>query len=405
MKKLLALVAVLAMALAICTACGDDKTGGNADNQQSSSNKTITIGIYEPASGENGPGGKQEVLGIRYAHSLQPTVEINGETYEVKLQEVDNQSDTTKAVSAAQNLVAANVSVVLGSYGSGVAIAGGPYFEQAQIQAIGISCTNPQVTEGNDYYFRVCFLDPFQGTVMANFAKDEMNAETAFVITQLGDDYSAGLGTYFKQAFEGLGGTVLEAQFQTGETDFNAILTNVLNSDADVIFAPSSIQTAPLLIQQARQMGITLPILAGDTWENESIIKNAGQYATDVYLSTFFDENDTSNPAASEFVTGFKAWLNADSQNLTNNGGGDGVAAVSALAFDAYNVAIEAIKAANSTVGADIRNALPGVEYTGVTGSITFNETGDANKNMAYVKTIDVENGNFKFLKTQSVGE
>ncbi len=406
MKKLLALVAVLAMALAICTACGDDnKTGGNADNQQGSGNKTITIGIYEPASGENGPGGKQEVLGVKYAHSLQPTVEINGETYDIKLQEVDNQSDTTKAVSAAQNLVAANVSVVLGSYGSGVAIAGGPYFEQAQIPAIAISCTNPQVTEGNDYYFRVCFLDPFQGTVMANFAKDEMKAETAFVITQLGDDYSAGLGTYFKQAFEGLGGTVLEAQFQTGETDFNAILTNVLNSDADVIFAPSSIQTAPLLIQQARQMGITLPILAGDTWENESIIKNAGQYATDVYLSTFFDENDTSNPAASEFVTGFKAWLNADPQNLTNNGGGDGVAAVSALAFDAYNVAIEAIKSANSTVGADIRNALPGVDYTGVTGSITFNETGDANKDMAYVKTIDVENGNFKFLKTQSVGE
>lgn len=407
MKKLLALVAVLAMALALCTACGDNnKAGGNADNnQQTSGDKTITIGIYEPASGENGPGGKQEVLGIRYAHSLQPTVEINGETYEVKLQEVDNQSDTTKAVSAAQNLVAANVSVVLGSYGSGVAIAGGPYFEQAQIPAIGISCTNPQVTDGNDYYFRVCFLDPFQGTVMANFAKEEMQANTAFVITQLGDDYSAGLGNYFKQAFEGMGGTVLEAQFQTGETDFNAILTNVLNSDADVIFAPSSIQTAPLLIQQARQMGITLPILAGDTWENESIINNAGQYATDVYLSTFFDENDTSNPAAAEFVSGFKAWLNADQQNLTNNGGGDGVAAVSALGFDAYNVALEAIAAANSTVGADIRNALPGVDYTGVTGSITFNETGDANKDMAYVKTIDVENKNFKFLKTQSVAE
>ena len=97
--------------------------------------------------------------------------------------------------------------------------------------------------------------------------------------------------------------------------------------------------------------------------------------------------------------------MNADQQNLTNNGGGDGVAAVSALGFDAYNVALEAIAAANSTVGADIRNALPGVDYTGVTGSITFNETGDANKDMAYVKTIDVENKNFKFLKTQSVAE
>ena len=167
-------------------------------------------------------------------------MEINGETYKVELVEVDNQSDTTKAVSAAQNLVASNVSVILGSYGSGVAIAGGDTFKTAQIPAIGISCTNPQVTDGNDYYFRVCFLDPFQGTVMANFAKDELQANNAFIITQLGDDYSAGLGNYFKQAFTALEGNVQEAQFQTGETDFNAILTNVLNSDADVIFAPSS---------------------------------------------------------------------------------------------------------------------------------------------------------------------
>ncbi|HIU10581.1 MAG TPA: ABC transporter substrate-binding protein [Candidatus Avidehalobacter gallistercoris] len=403
MKKILSLVMVLAMVLAIGAGCGGDDTpqGGTQTD-----GKVVKVGIFEPASGENGAGGKQEVLGIRYAHSLQPTVTIGGEEYTVELVEVDNQSDTTKAVTAAQSLASSGVSVVLGSYGSGVSIAAGDTFKTAQIPAIGVSCTNPQVTQDNEYYFRVCFLDPFQGTVMANFAKDEMKADTAFVITQLGDDYSSGLGAYFKQAFTDLGGTVLEAQFQTGETDFNAILTNVLNSDADVIFAPSSIQTAPLLIQQARQMGITMPILAGDTWENESIINNAGQYATDVYLSTFFDENDTSNPAAAEFVTGFKAWLNADAQNLTNNGDSDGVAAVSALGFDAYNVAVAALEAAGSTAGTDVQAALPGVTYeNGVTGSISFNENGDANKDMAYIKTINVETGAFDFLKTQSIAE
>lgn len=403
MKKLLALVMTLAMVLAIGAGCGggDTQQGGTQTGD-----KVVKVGIFEPASGENGAGGKQEVLGIRYANSLQPTVNIGGEEYTVELVEVDNQSDTTKAVTAAQSLASSGVSVVLGSYGSGVSIAAGDTFKTAQIPAIGVSCTNPQVTQGNEYYFRVCFLDPFQGTVMANFAKDEMQADTAFVITQLGDDYSSGLGAYFKQAFTDLGGTVLEAQFQTGETDFNAILTNALNSDADVIFAPSSIQTAPLLIQQARQMGITMPILAGDTWENESIINNAGEYATDVYLSTFFDENDTSNPAAADFVTGFKAWLNADAQNLTNNGDSDGVAAVSALGFDAYNVALAAIEAAGSTAGPDIQAALPGVTYeNGVTGSISFNENGDANKDMAYIKTINVESGAFDFLKTQSIAE
>ncbi len=401
MKKFLALVMVLAMVLAIGAGCGGGDNGGGSNG----GDKVVKIGVFEPASGENGAGGKQEVLGIRYANSLTPTVEIAGETYTVELVEVDNQSVTDKAVTAAQSLTSAGVSVVLGSYGSGVSIAAGDTFKTAQIPAIGVSCTNPQVTQGNDFYFRVCFLDPFQGTVMANFAKDEMQADNAFVITQLGDDYSTGLGAYFKQAFTDLGGTVEEAQFQTGDVDFNAILTNVLNSDADVIFAPSSIQTAPLLIQQARQMGITMPILAGDTWENESIIKNAGEYATDVYLSTFFDENDTANPAAAEFVTGFKAWLNADQQNLTNNGGSDGVAAVSALGFDAYNVAIAALQAAASPAGTDVQAALPGVTADGVTGSVSFDENGDANKDMAYIKTIDVENGVFQFLKTQTIAQ
>ncbi|MBQ3180412.1 MAG: ABC transporter substrate-binding protein [Firmicutes bacterium] len=404
MKKIISLAALLAMVLTFSAGCGGDTTGGDT-NTPATGDNVVKVGIFEPASGENGAGGKQEVLGIRYAHSLQPTVEIAGETYTVELVEVDNQSDTTKAVTAAQNLVNSDVSVVLGSYGSGVSIAAGDIFKSAEIPAIGISCTNPQVTLGNDYYFRVCFLDPFQGTVMANYAMEELGADSAYVITQLGDDYSSGLGNYFVQAFEGMNGTVHTAEFQTGEVDFSAILTNAMNSDADVIFAPSAIATAPLIIQQARQMGITMPILAGDTWENESIITNAGQHATDVYLSTFFDENDTANPAAAEFVGGFKEWLNADAQNLTNNGGSDGVAAVSALGFDAYNVALQALAAAASPTGADVQAALPGVEYNGVTGSVTFNENGDANKDMAYIKTINVETGAFDFLKTQSVAE
>lgn len=117
---------------------------------------------------ENGGGGFQEVMGIRYANSIRNKVTIGGEEYTVELVEVDNKSDKTEAVSAAQSLVSKNVSVVLGSYGSGVSIAAGQIFADAQITAIGCSCTNPQVTEGNEYYFRVCFLDPFQGTVMAS---------------------------------------------------------------------------------------------------------------------------------------------------------------------------------------------------------------------------------------------
>ena len=253
MKKLLAAVLCLILTASLVAGCssapapgsgsGTPAPGGSSTPAASGSD-TVKIGIFEPASGENGGGGKQEVLGIRYAHSLVPTVEVGGKTYKVELVEVDNQSDTSKAVTAAQSLVGSGVSVVLGSYGSGVSIAAGEIFREAKVPAIGVSCTNPQVTLGNDYYFRICFLDPFQGTVMASFAQSK-GAKKAFVITQLGDDYSTGLGNYFKTAFEAAGGAVVTGEFQTGEVDFNAILANAKTENVDVFFAPSSIATAP----------------------------------------------------------------------------------------------------------------------------------------------------------------
>lgn len=186
---------IMAVTMAACLVAGSLAGCGKKAEE-----KVIKIGVFEPTTGENGGGGFQEVLGIRYAKEMHPTVTINGEEYKVELVEVDNKSDKTEAVNAAQKLVSEKVSVVLGSYGSGVSIAAGQIFADAKIPAIGCSCTNPQVTEGNDFYFRVCFIDPFQGTVMANYAFQN-GAKSAAVITQLGDDYSSGLGSFFKDAF------------------------------------------------------------------------------------------------------------------------------------------------------------------------------------------------------------
>ena len=396
MKKFLAmaLAAVMVIGVAGCGSSSEKPAEGEGKEAAASGENVIKFGVFEPQTGENGGGGLQEVYGMRYANQMYPTVEVGGTEYKIELVEVDNKSDKTEAVTAAQKLVAEGVIGVLGSYGSGVSIAAGDIFADAGIPAIGCSCTNPQVTNGNDWYFRTCFIDPFQGTVMANYAIQN-GYKTAAVITQLGDDYSSGLGSFFKTAFESLGGTIVaEEQFQTNQSDFKAILTNIKSANPDIIFAPSSITTAPLIIKQAREMGITAVIAAGDTWENATIIENAGADAEGVVLSTFFDEAAPANDEAASFVKGFKEYL-------VSIGEPDIIPAVSALGYDAYLCLLQAIKDADSTDPAAVRDALENVSVTGVTGDITFNETGDANKSLAFIKTI--KDGQFQFLTTTTL--
>lgn len=404
MKKLIAILMALALIVGCFAACGgngdDSQSGGEtAATPISIEGNVIKIGVFEPATGENGAGGMQEVLGIRYANTVAPTVTIGGVEYTIKLEEVDNQSDKAAAVTAAQTLVSKKVAAVLGSYGSGVSIAAGSTFADNKIVAIGCSCTNPQVTTDNDYYFRVCYLDPFQGTVMAKYALSQ-GATTAAVIKQNGDDYSTGLANYFLEGFKANGGTIVyEGTYNTNETDFNAILASVKAANPDVVFVPSSIQTAGLFIKQAKEMGVTAKLMAGDTWENATIIENAGKENCEgVVFSTFFDENDK---ASADFVNGYKAYLNSSSENLKLNGGNDTVAAVSALGYDAYMTVVEALKKldADNLTQEALREALTTVEYAGVTGNVTFDENGDANKDMTYIKTMT--DGGFKFLGTQ----
>ena len=394
MKKFLSLALAALMTAGCLVGCGSAKKTPDGITVEGD---TIKVGVFEPVTGENGGGGSQEVLGIRYANKQVPSVTIGDKEYKIELVEVDNQSDKTAAVTAASQLITSGVVAVLGSYGSGVSIAAGATFESAGVPAIGCSCTNPQVTLGNDFYFRVCFLDPFQGTVMANYAYATKGCQKAYVIYQNGDDYSTGLANYFMQAFKGE--VVGQSTFNTNESDFNAYITAAKAANPDVVFVPSSIQTASLFIKQAREAGLDCAIMAGDTWENQTIIDNAGKdNATNVYLSTFFDENDSG---AAEFVKGYKEFLNSDSANLTLNGGNDVVAAVSALGYDAYMTLVEALRKVDpaNVNSVAIRDALKTVSFTGVTGSISFDENGDAKKDTAFIK--EMADGAFKFLGTQ----
>ncbi|MDR0819009.1 MAG: ABC transporter substrate-binding protein, partial [Oscillospiraceae bacterium] len=248
------------------------------------------------------------------------------------------------------------------------------------------------------HFFRLCFLDPFQGTVLANFAKDKFSAQKAYVLAKLGDDYSVGLATYFKQAFEALGGEVVYETFPEGNSDFASYITNAKNFGADVFFSPTSLEAAALIIEQAASQAWDKPILAGDTWDSNVVTEAAKGKTISNYITTFYQEGGSP-----EFDAGFKAWLNANPGMLANNNGNDMIAAASPMGYDGYFVALEAIKAAGSTDSVAINEALWNVKYNGVTGHIEFDATGDAVRTEAVVKVVDNASGTWTYVATQGV--
>ena len=207
---------------------------------------------------------------------------------------------------------------------------------------------------------------------MASYALKN-GCKNCVVIVEAGDDYSAGFGNYFSEAMVNGGASCDTVTFQTGETDFSTIMANIKSKGYDGIFAPVSIETAPLIINQAREAGVECQIMAGDTWDDISIAERAGANATGV-----------------EFNKGILEWIAADATRTENNGGAaDAISSVTPCGYDAYMAAYNAILAAQSTDGEAIRDALASLEVKGlVTGDLKFDENGDAIKNYVAIKTF-----------------
>ena len=389
MKKAIALLLALVMVFALCACGGGDK--GTADNGE----KVVKIGVFEPASGDSGAGGKKEMLGMQYANQETPTVEIGGETYKVELVYSDNGSDSAKAVSAASKLVNEKVSIVLGSYGSDVSMAASDTFKQAGIPAIGVTCTNPNVTIGNSHYFRICYTDPFQGTVLANYAS-ELGAKKVYCLGENGKEYDQGLISFFKQTFEKAGGTVVTDSFPQNNSDFSSYLNKAKDQGCDVFFAPVAIAYATQIVSQANSLNVNIPILGPDTWDDNMVLNAAAGTKDNITITTFYIEGGNE-----EFDSAIKAYINSNADAKTANGGDDTVSAVTAMGYDAYYVALEALKAAGSTDPAKVMEALPSVSCDGATGHIAFGENGDAIRDIVYIKSIDTATGTWEFVKQQ----
>ncbi|HEX2953837.1 MAG TPA: ABC transporter substrate-binding protein [Bacillota bacterium] len=347
----------------------------------------IKIGVFEPITGANAAGGQLEVEGVKLANSLYPTVLGK----KVKLVVADNKSDKVEAATAAARLVEKEkVKAIIGSWGSSLSMAAGDVVKNAKVPTVGASCTNPLVTKGNDYYFRVCFIDPFQGTVMSNYAFNKLNAKKAAIIQEVSNDYAVGLANYFTENFKKLTGdpkcVLAVANYNTGDQDFSAQLTNIKAKNPDVIFAPGNFTESALVISQARKLGITCPIIGGDTWETQEFLDIGKDAVEGAVFSTFFA---TEKPITNES----KKFLDAYRKKYKKE-----PAAVTALGYDAYILILDAIKRAGSTDGVKLQAELAKTKgFEGAAGVISL----DKDRNAVKAAVIKIVKGKkFTYLDT-----
>jgi branched-chain amino acid transport system substrate-binding protein len=378
MKRMLKVACLALLAVSLITASAACKKDAG---------DVIKIGVFEPMTGANAAGGAMEVEGIKLANELNPTVEVGGKTYKVQLVVVDNKSDKVEAATAVQRLVDRDkVKVILGSWGSSLSMSGGEV-ARGKVPCIGLSCTNPLVTAGNEWYFRVCFIDPFQGTVMANYAFNDLKAKTAVIVQEISNDYSVGLAKFFVDSFTRLTGNpnaiLATVSYSTGDQEFSSQLTTIRSSNPDVIFAPGNYTESALVMKQARELGISAPVIGGDTWETPEFIDVGGELVEGAVFSTFFAAEYAGTLEAKTFLNEYAKRYNKEP------------AAVTALGYDGYLVALDAIKRAGSVEPAAIRDAIERTAgFVGATGITTLDENGDATKS-AYIKAV--EGGKFAF--------
>lgn len=382
------LVSALLVGALVMTGCGSKtpSTSSTGATGSSASGDVIKIGVFEPMTGANAAGGALEVEGIKLANKLYP--EVLGKKVELVL--VDNKSDKVEASSAASRLVEKEkVSAIIGSWGSSLSMAAGDIVKKAQVPTVAASATNPLVTQNNDFYFRVCFIDPFQGKVMANYAFSNLKAKKVAIVQEISSDYSIGLAKFFTDSFKELTGDqnaiVGVANYNTGDQDFSAQLTNLKAKNPDVIFAPGNFTESSLLIKQARQLGIKAPIIGGDTWEVPEFIQVGKESVEGAIFSTFFTSEKPITPESEKFLAEFR-----------KANPGVEPAAVTALGYDAYIVILDAIKRANSADSLKVKEQLAITkDFAGAAGMITLDKNGDAVKD-AVIK--QVKNGKFAFL-------
>ncbi|MDE6735395.1 MAG: ABC transporter substrate-binding protein [Desulfovibrio sp.] len=339
----------------------------------------IKIGVYLPLTGQNAFGGQLELEGVKLAHQEMPTVLGRP----VELVVVDNKSDKVEAANAVKRLIERDkVVAFIGTYGSSLAMAGAEIGEKAGVPGVGTSCTNPLVTQGKKYYFRACFIDPYQGAAAATYAHDSLGAKKAAVLMDMTNDYAVGLSNFFTRSFKKLGGEVVaNLKYSSGDQDFTAQLTELIAKNPDVVFMPAYFAEGAIIMKQARELGAKFRLMGGDAMDNPDTVKLGGK-AVEGFLHTTFPYDPTMANMSEEAKRFTEAWKKAYPDKDTNVNG--------ALGYNCYFLILDAIKRAGKAEPEAIAKALAEtVELPTALGKLSINETHDAEMPVGIIEYKD----------------
>ncbi|MEN0057727.1 MAG: ABC transporter substrate-binding protein [Bdellovibrio sp.] len=346
----------------------------------------IVIGEYDSLTGGDATFGLSSNKGVRLA--LDEVNEAGGiKGKKVSLITLDDQGKNEEAASATTRLITQNrVTAIIGGVASGRSKAAAPIAQAHKVPFVSPSSTNPDVTKIGDYVFRVCFIDPFQGLVMAKFATENLKLKKVAILRDVKNDYSVGLADVFKEEFKKRGGEVpSDLSYQAGDIDFKAQLTQIRSSNPDGIYIPGYYTEVGLIAQQARQLGIKAPLMGGDGWDSDKLSEIGKTAINGNYYSNHYT-TESSDPAVTEFIKKFKAKYNETPD------------ALAALAYDAAKILFAALEKAPDLSGKSIRDELAKTkDFPGVTGKISLNENRDAMKSAVI---IQVDGINRKYVTT-----
>ncbi|MFA6287169.1 MAG: ABC transporter substrate-binding protein [Opitutaceae bacterium] len=368
----------LLAALVLLSGCGPKKAAGPA---------TIKIGNYAAITGKDGTFGDSSTKATRLAiDEINAAGGVLGRQIELVVE--DTQSKPGESATVVKKLITRDrVVALIGEVTSSRSLEGAGVAQAFKIPMLSPSATNPAVTATGDHIFRACFIDPFQGSVLATFSRDKLKARRAAILTSISSAYSTGLGEVFRKQFPSSGGEIVSDQkFAEGDKDFNAQLTAIKAAKPDVLFVPAYYTEAALIAKQARELGITVPLIGGDGWEAPELVQIAGAAIEGCYYSTHYSA-ESPDPKVRAFVKKYRERFD----NRTPDG-------MAALGYDSAYIMVDAIRRAGSTEPAKIREALVATKgFEGVTGRIDMDVNRNASKPAAI---LTIKDGKFTYLET-----